>query len=250
MKVSIITVCFDSAKTIEDAIRSVLSQDYKDIEYIVIDGGSTDTTLDILTKYRGRINNCISEPDHGIYHAMNKGLQLATGDIVGFLNADDFYANEKVIGRIVGAIRANNADCCYGDLEYVATDNPGKVIRRWKSKSYQNGLFKKGWHPPHPTFFVKKQVYQKYGHFDPKFRISADYELMLRFLQKHGIRSCYIPNILVRMRTGGQSNKTLWQIITANFECYQAWKRNNLNISPLIMLRKPISKLIQYVQKD
>jgi glycosyltransferase len=227
-----------------------LSQDYKDIEYIIVDGGSTDTTLDTLTRYQGRISRFISEPDQGMYDAMNKGLKLVTGDLIGFLNSDDFYANENVIGRTVKAIQANKADCCYGNLEYVAKDNSGKTVRRWKSKPYQDGLFERGWHPPHPTFFAKRHIFDKYGHFDPNYKISADYELMLRLLKKHGIKSCYIPDVLVKMKIGGKSNKNLWQILKANIECYQAWKKNGLKISPFIMLKKPASKLVQYVKRD
>jgi len=250
MKVSIITVCFNSVATIEDTIKSLIMQDYKDIEYIVVDGGSTDGTLEILAKYRNRIARCISEPDNGIYDAMNKGLRLATGNIIGFLNSGDFYAGENVIRRMVEVIRANNADCCYGDLEYVAKDNPAKTIRKWRSQSYQEGLFEKGWHPPHPTFFVKKCIFDEYGSFDLRYDIGADYELMLRFLKKHRIRSCYIPSVLVKMRTGGKSNKNLWQIIKTNIECFKAWKRNGLKITPFIILKKPASKLIQYMKRN
>jgi len=231
MKVSIITVCFNNAEMIEDTINSVLRQDYNNTEYIVVDGASTDGTLDILKKYHNQIHKYISESDKGVYDAMNKGLNLATGDIMGFLNSGDFYTNEKVIGRIVEVTKVNNVDCCYGDLEYVVENNPSKTVRRWKSQPYQSGLFKKGWHPPHPTFFAKKIIFDKYGGFDVNYDIGADYELMLRFLEKHHIKSCYIPSILVKMRTGGKSNKNLWQIIKANIECYRAWKMNNLKVS-------------------
>lgn len=245
MKVSIITACFNSAETIEHTIRNILSQDYRDIEYIVVDGASTDLTLDVLTKYRSRISKFMSEPDQGTYDAMNKGLRIATGNIVGFLNSGDFYADENVIARIVEAMQTNNVDCSYGDLEYVAKDNLEKVVRKWKSQPYQDGLFEKGWHPPHPTFYAKKYVFDEYGCFDLNYKISADYELMLRFLKKHGLKSCHIPEVLIRMRIGGKSNRNLWQIIKANVECYQAWKKNNLNISPFIMIRKPLSKIAQ-----
>jgi len=250
MKVTIITVCLNSAKTIEDTIRSVLSQDYEGIEYLVVDGGSADGTLDILKKYHDRIQKYISEPDNGIYDAMNKGIKLAAGEILGFLNSGDVYVDQTVIGQIVKSIQTHNADCCYGDLEYVAENNPNRTVRRWKSQLYRDGLFEKGWHPPHPTFFAKKSIFDKYGGFDLSYDIGADYELMLRFLKKHGIKSCYIPDVLVRMRNGGKSNKNLWQIIKANMECYRAWKRNGLEISPLIMLKKPASKLIQYARKN
>jgi len=246
MKISIITVCFNSAKTIEDTIKSVLSQGYKNIEYIIIDGGSADDTLATVAKYQNQIDKIISEPDGGIYDAMNKGLNLAEADIVGFLNSGDFYTDEKVISRVVEAMRVNNADCCYGDLEYVAQHNPARIVRRWKSEPYQDGLFERGWHPPHPTFFAKKSVFDRYGGFDLTYDIGADYELMLRFLKKYNIRSCYIPSVLVKMRIGGKSNKSLRHIIKANIECYRAWRENDLTVSPFIMLRKPVSKLRQY----
>ncbi len=245
MKVSIITVCFNSAETIEETIRSVMSQDYRDIEYIIVDGGSSDGTLDILKKYSKKIHKLISEPDSGIYDAMNKGIGLATGEILGFLNSGDVYLSQTIIEQIVKSIKAQNADCCYGDLQYVAKNDLQKILRRWKSQPYSDGLFEKGWHPPHPTFYAKKYVFDEYGCFDLNYKISADYELMLRFLKKHGLKSCHIPEVLIKMRSGGKSNRNLWQILKANIECYQAWKKNGLKVSPLIMLRKPFSKLTQ-----
>lgn len=250
MKVSIITVCLNSADTIEQTIRSVLCQTYSEIEYVIVDGDSTDGTLEIINRYRDSISQLISEKDSGIYDAMNKGLRLASGDVIGLLNADDFYADKDAIERVVDALKAENADCCYGALEYIAKDNPAKIIRRWQSQPYRDGLFEKGWHPPHPTFFVRKHIYDKHGGFNLLYNISADYELMLRFLKKYGIKSCYIPHVLIKMRTGGNSNRSVWQIIRANIECYQAWKRNDLNVGPFIMLRKPVSKLLQYIRRD
>jgi glycosyltransferase involved in cell wall biosynthesis len=200
MKVSIITVSYNSQDTIEDTINSVLAQSYKDIEYIIVNGKSTDNTLDIVNKYRDKISNIISEPDKGIYDAMNKGIRLATGDIVGILNSDDLYVDSKVISKIVKNIEKNKADCCWGNLVYVDKSDTNKIIRNWKSCEYKESLFKVGWAPPHPTFFVKKWIYEKYGLFDLNFPISADYEIMLRFLEKYKIKSCYIPEILVKMR--------------------------------------------------
>jgi glycosyltransferase len=249
VRVSIITVCFNSNETIEDTIKSVLSQNYKDIEYIVVDGSSTDGTLDIINRYKNNIAKVVSEPDSGIYDAMNKGIKLATGDVVGFLNAGDLYAVETAILQLAISLQENDCEVVYADLEYVAKDNPAKTIRRWKSQSYQEGLFEKGWHPPHPTFFAKKCVFDKFGDFDTIYDISADYELMLRFLKKYSVKSYYIPSVVVRMRTGGKSNRNLHQIIKANFECYQAWEKNGLTISPFIMLRKPLSKVTQYFVK-
>lgn len=250
MRVSIITVCLNSAKTIEDTITSVLNQSYKDIEYIIIDGVSTDGTVELVKSYGDKINRFISEPDNGIYDAMNKGIKSATGDVVGFLNAGDFYAVETAILQIATSFQKNDCEVVYADLEYVAENNPSKTIRRWISQPYQDGLFERGWHPPHPTFFAKKSVFDEYGSFDLSYDIGADYELMLRFLKKHSIRYCYIPNVLVRMRAGGKSNKEVRQIIKANVECYRAWRKNGLKVSLLIMLRKPFSKLLQYVKSD
>jgi len=250
MKVSIITVCLNSEDTIERTINSVLSQSYPHIEYIVIDGGSVDRTINIIGQYKEKISKYISEKDEGIYDAMNKGLSFATGDIVGFLNSDDYYVNERVIELIVGFMVADDVCCCYGDLEYVTRKKPDKVVRSWRSRPYEDGLFKKGWHPPHPTFFVRRHIFKKYGKFDLYYKISADYELMLRLLKKYKVKSCYIPNVLVKMRPAGISNKSLLHILRANIECYRAWRRNNLEISPLVVLRKPLSKLAQVLRKD
>jgi glycosyltransferase involved in cell wall biosynthesis len=250
MKISIVTVCLNSDETIEDTIKSVLNQSYDDIEHIIVDGESSDGTLSIIEKYRDKISKYVSEPDKGLYDAMNKGIKLVTGDVVGFLNADDFYANNDVIKKIAGVIQDKDVDCCYGDLEYVSPDNPDKTIRRWKSQSYRNGLFRQGWHPPHPTFFAQKNAFDKYGTFDLNYSIGADYELMLRFLQKYNMKTEYIPHVLVKMRNGGKSNKNMRQIIKANIECYRAWKKNGLKVTPLIMLNKPASKLVQFLKKS
>ncbi|MAG85807.1 MAG: glycosyl transferase [Flavobacteriaceae bacterium] len=249
MKVSIITVCLNSEQTIEDTILSVKQQEYGNIEHIFVDGGSTDGTIDIINKYNDNGSQIISQKDNGIYDAMNKGLQICSGDITGFLNADDFYADNFAIQRIADTVKLNDVDCCYGDLEYVAKNNPEKQIRIWRSTPYRDNLFNKGWHPPHPTFFAKKNVFDRLGHFDLNFKIAADYEIMLRFLKRHRIKSCHIPQILVKMRAGGRSNRNLVQIIRANIECYRAWKINDLPIGPFIMMRKPLSKLVQCRRK-
>ncbi len=244
MKVSIITPSFNSAETLEDTIKSVLTQNYSEIEYILIDGGSTDETLEIISRYENKISKFISEKDTGIYNAMNKGLALATGDIVGILNSDDIYSSEEVILTIVKEIQEKRVDCVWGDLVYVNKEN--KVIRRWQSSEYENGAFQKGWHPPHPTFFVKKDIYKKYRMFNESLSIAADYELMLRFLEKYKIKSSYISQELVKMRIGGKSNKNILNIARANYECYKAWRINKLRVNPLNLLMKPISKVKQY----
>ena len=254
MKISIITVVYNNQETIQCTIDSILSQEYDDIEYIIVDGASTDGTVEVIKeaakRYPKRSIKFISEKDEGIYDAMNKGIKLATGDIVGFLNSGDFYAVETAILQIAVSFQKNDCEVVYADLEYVAENNPVKTVRKWKSQPYQDGLFEKGWHPSHPTFFAKKSVFDKYGGFDPSYDIGADYELMLRFLKKHSIKSHYIPSVLVKMRNGGKSNRNVWQVIKANVECYQAWKRNDLRINPLIMLKKPASKLVQYMKRS
>lgn len=249
MKVSIITVCRNSEATIEAAVCSVLEQKHTDIEYIVIDGKSTDKTFPIIEKYRNKISKIISEKDDGMYFAINKGIKLATGDVVGILNADDFYASEKIISLVVKEFEEKKVDCVYGNLQYVSRNNPQKIIRHWKSESYDAQFFLKGWMPPHPTFFVKRNCYEKFGMFNTSFSISADYELMLRFLYKHKITSSFIPEVLVKMRTGGISNVTFNSRIKANKEDRLAWKINGLKPTRFTFLAKPLSKVTQFFKR-
>jgi glycosyltransferase len=225
----------------------VFDQTYQDIEYIIIDGGSTDGTIEILRKYENRISRWISASDNGIYDAMNKGIELATGDIIGFLNSDDIYNDNKVIEEIVSVFTNYYVDSCYGDLVYVDKLNSHKVKRYWKSQSFKESAFKKGWHPPHPTFFARKVLYDRYGKFNLNYQIGADYELMLRFLARYRASTYYISRVLVRMRAGGKSNGSIWSIAKANVECYRAWKENGLGVSPFIILKKPLSKLVQFI---
>jgi len=249
MKVSIITVCRNSEATIEAAIRSVFEQDYADIEYIVIDGKSTDKTFPIIDKHRNKISKIISEKDDGMYFAINKGIKLAIGDIVGILNADDFYANEKIISLVVKEFNEKKSESVYGNLQYVSPDNSRKIIRHWKSQPYNSKLFLKGWMPPHPTFFVKRNCYEQFGIFNTTFSISADYELMLRFLYKHNITSSFIPEVLVKMRTGGISNVTFKSRVKANKEDRLAWKVNGLKPARFTFIAKPLSKVTQFIKR-
>jgi glycosyltransferase involved in cell wall biosynthesis len=246
MKVSIITVVFNSCKTIGHAIESVLSQRYPHIEHILIDGNSTDNTLEVINSYKQANIKCISEPDKGIYDAMNKGLKIASGDIIGFLNADDFYRHTYVINQIVAAFSQYHVDSVYGDLVYVQAENTQKVIRYWKSGQYKEGNFLKGWMPPHPTFFARKEVYEKYNNFDVRLKSAADYELMLRFIHKHKISVAYIPDVLVAMRAGGKSNASLKNRLTASVEDRLAWKLNKIKATPFTFLLKPLRKIEQY----
>lgn len=249
MKVSIITIAYNAAETIEETIRSVISQDYPDVEYIVIDGASQDRTLEIAEKFRSEIHKIISEPDEGIYDAMNKGLRCATGDLIGILNADDVYAHNKVISRVVERIKRDKTDACYADLEYVSRENSEKVIRYWKSDAYSKTSFLKGWMPPHPTFFLTREMYFKYGVYRTTLRSSADYELMLRMLYKFEIKASYLPEVTVRMKVGGQSNVSVRNRLKANKEDRLAWKLNGLKPEALTFMMKPLRKITQFFRR-
>ncbi len=246
LKVSIITVCYNSSKTIESTIQSVITQNYSSIEYIIIDGLSSDNTLQIVERYNDKIAKVISEKDKGIYDAINKGIAHATGDIVAILHADDFYTDKNVISTIVDAFKKQNVDAVYGDLQYVDRVDADKVKRNWISGAYQKQNFLKGWMPPHPSFFVRRECYNKFGNFNTTLLSAADYELMLRFLYKNNCSVAYIPKVLVKMRVGGKSNVSLMNRIKANREDKKAWELNGLSPSMFTFVRKPLSKLGQF----
>ena len=249
MKISIITATLNNRDTIEDCLNSIHSQSYKDIEHIVIDGSSTDGTLDLLGTYKESLSELVSEPDDGIYHALNKGLKLASGDIIGFLHADDMYADKEVLDDVMSNMERHNVESCYGDLLYVSKKNTEKTIRYWKSGPYEKGMFQKGWMPPHPAFFVKKSVYDQYGFFNTSFRIAADYEIMVRFLERNNISTCYIDKVLVKMRTGGTSNRKVKNILIKSAEDYRARKINHVNNALSTVLLKNLSKIPQFFSK-
>lgn len=246
IKVSVVTVTYNSAETIEDTINSVINQDYGNIEYIIIDGVSKDNTLQIVDKYKHKIAKVISEKDGGIYDAISKGINLATGEIVVALNSDDMYASTDVISKVVEVFKNTHAEAVYGDLNYVDRIDTSKVIRKWKAGNYKKGYFVKGWMPPHPTFFVKKHCYQKYGTFNLSLKSAADYELMLRFIHVHEIKVAYIPKLIVNMRAGGQSNVSFKNRFKANREDRKAWEINGLKPGMFTLIRKPLSKIKQY----
>lgn len=229
MKVSIITVAYNCASTISDTLRSVASQTHKAVEHIVIDGASTDATLAIVNEYGAHVASVVSEPDSGIYEAMNKGLALATGEFVGFLNADDVYANEQVVARIAGAADELQSDVVYGDLVYVDQNNLGKVFRRWHSGTFAPSRLRFGWMPPHPTFYVRTQILKSQGGFDTRYRIAADYDCMLRTLMSPGAQVAYVDDVLVHMRTGGASNNSFNSVVRKSREDLDAIRRNGLD---------------------
>lgn len=224
MKISIITACYNADATIERTIKSVLNQSYKNIEYIIVDGGSSDKTLDIIERYSQGISNMVSEPDKGIYDALNKGVMLATGDFIGFLHADDAFASSHVIKKI--AHLASNSDAVYGDLQYVSEND--KVIRHWESGLFSLKALKRGWMPPHPTLYIKRELYNQIGHFNLEYKIASDYDFMLRLLSVPNIKVSYLPEVVVLMRVGGASNKSISNIIKKSKEDYKAIKRNKI----------------------
>lgn len=246
MKVSIITATYNSEAFLEQTILSVLNQSYPHIEYIVIDGGSTDNTISIINKYKERISHFISEKDEGIYHALNKGIALATGELIGFLHSDDFYSHNLVIEKVVNAIKINNTDGLYANLHFVAKHDPNKITRKWFSGQYSPNAFMFGWMPPHPTLFLKKDIYKKFGVFNLDFKTSADYELMLRFIHKHAISLTYLNEFIIKMRVGGQSTASVNNRVKANLEDRKAWEVNNIKPKFFTLWLKPIRKIKQF----
>jgi glycosyltransferase len=244
--VSIITPSFNSADTIRDTLQSVANQTYPNIEHIVIDGVSVDKTLEIIRKFPKVF--LVSEKDRGIYDAYNKGWKLAKGEIIAFLNADDFYTDSGVVEKMVETLEKKSVEAVWADLDYVDRLNPEKIIRYWKSSDYRAGDFFRGWAPAHPTLFVRRKLYEKFGGFDEQFKIAADYELMLRFLEVNKIVGAYLPETAVKMRVGGMSNKSIKNILRANWEVYLAFKKNNLSRGWLVALLKPLSKLRQFLK--
>jgi glycosyltransferase involved in cell wall biosynthesis len=248
MKISIITVCFNSEATIRDTLESVKKQDYLDIEYVIIDGGSTDNTLNIINDYGEIITKLISEPDNGLYDALNKGLVNVTGDIIGFLHSDDFFSSITIISQLASKINYDNLDGVYGDLQYANKEDTNKIIRLWKSSEFKLELLKKGWMPAHPTLFLKKCVYDKHGEFNTSYKISADYDFMLRVLKDNTFKFGYLEKVITKMRVGGASNRSIKNIINKSREDYHAIRSNNIG-GVITLLLKNTSKIKQFLIK-
>lgn len=247
--ITIITPTFNNQYFIENTITSILNQNYKNIEYIVIDGNSTDKTLTIINKYRYRIEQFLTMPNANIFEKMNKGIELANGEIIGILKPGDSYIDNKVIEDVVENMEKNKTEVIWGDLVYISNHNSDKISMYWKSSEYKKGILQQGWIPPHPTFFVKRKTYEKCGNFNVKFNIAAEYELMLRLLRKYKIPSCYIPRILVKMTGEGISFKSILDRFKGNLQTFRSWKENGLEINPLILFSKNISKVSQFLKK-
>ncbi len=242
VKISIITICYNSQKSIFNTLDSIKSQSYKNFEHIVIDGGSTDNTLEIINRVN-ITNKIVSEKDKGIYDAFNKGIFNSTGEIIGFLNADDIFYDSDSLKKIVNSFE-NNIDCVFGNLIY--TDLKNKVKRIWIGSSFTKGAFKNGWMPAHPTFYCKKKIYQNFGIYDDSYKIAGDFELMMRFLENQNINSKYIPETLVNMKIGGISNKSLGVKIKILIEEFKAFKQNNIYVNKAWYLLMKMKKLKEF----
>lgn len=251
MKISIVTVTYNCVEVVLDCLMSVAKQSYVDIEHVVIDGASTDGTLALLKAHQEKLAVCISKPDCGIYDAMNKGIAHTSGDVIGFLNADDFYSHDQVLSSVAKYFNADpSLDACYADLVYVKPSDTLRIVRYWKSNLFVRGSFRKGWCPPHPTFFVRRSVYENFGVFDLSYRIAADVELMMRFLEKYAIRVIYIPDVWVKMRLGGTTNKNLRNIWVQNKEILRALKSHAQTVNPIIFfVSKFLLRSKQFVQR-
>jgi glycosyltransferase involved in cell wall biosynthesis len=246
-KVSIITASYNSSRTIEDCLKSIVTQDYSNIEVLIIDGASKDKSLKIINEIQKSYKNIqvYSKSDHGIYDALNKGIRLAKGEIIGFVHSDDFLASSKVVSEIVQKMKDEEVDGVYGDLQYIDQKKPNKIVRYWKSCEFNFCLLKEGWMPPHPTLFLKKEVYQKYGNFNQNYKISADYDFMLRVFKDTTLRFFYLPKVIVKMRVGGASNKSLKNIIQKTKEDYKAITSNKIGNWVTLFL-KNYSKFKQF----
>lgn len=245
MKITVITAVFNNRETIAEAIDSALAQIGADFELVVIDGASTDGTLDVLRGYGAKIPVLVSERDHGIYDALNKGIERASGDVIGFLHSDDLFADSSVLARVSHAFADQAVDVVYGDLLYVQKHDPARVVRYWRAGEYSRARLGWGWMPPHPTFYVRRSVYERLGAFDTRYRIAADYDCILRILGRDDIQSAYIPEVLVKMRVGGASNRSLSNVLRKSAEDYRALRANGIGRLGALAW-KNLSKIAQF----
>jgi glycosyltransferase involved in cell wall biosynthesis len=247
MKISVITVAFNAEKTIGDTIHSVAAQAWDEVEHIVIDGASTDGTLGVILNNEDKITKWISEADHGLYDAMNKGIDLATGDVIGFLNADDIYANDNVLTR-VGSVLRGGIDGCYADVDFVRNDLR-TVVRRYRSDRFHIGRLAYGWMPAHPSLFLRRELFERYGAFKLDYRIAADYELVVRFFYRFKIKAVYVPEVWVKMRLGGVSNRNLMSNYILSREIVRACRENGIQTNMFRVLLKYPLKMMEYVRR-
>lgn len=245
MKISVVTAVYNRRATIGQALESVAAQTHADIEHLVQDGGSTDGTCEVIAAHTDPRIAFVSVLDNGIYDAINRGIQRATGDVIGLMHSDDFFADTDVLARVASEFENPSIDGVYGDLDYVAADDVGRVIRKWRSGTYNLDSLAKGWMPPHPTLYLRREVFAKHGLYDTSFSIAADYDAMLRYLVKGQIKLAYIPEVMVKMRVGGESNKSLRKIIQKSREDYRAIRNNGVGGLGTLAL-KNLSKIQQF----
>jgi glycosyltransferase len=248
MTITVITPTFNSSATIDDTMVSVGTQDYPFVEHVIIDGGSMDDTINQVMRHPFSKKLCCGT-DRGIYDAMNKGISTSSGEVIGFLNSDDFYAHSGVLSAVAAVFKQEPVDAVYGDLQYVRYKNVKRIVRHWRAGAYREDAFKWGWMPPHPTLFVRRECFEKWGGFNLEMGTAADYELMLRFIHRHGMKMAYLPEVLVKMRTGGASNASLLARWRANRKDKEAWKVNELSPFWFTLQLKPLRKLTQYILK-
>lgn len=253
MKVSVITVTYNSAETVRDTLQSVLRQTYADIEYVVVDGCSKDNTLAVIQEYEplfcGKMRY-VSEPDRGIYDAMNKGIRMATGDVVGILNSDDVFYDEYAVEKIVEAFETHRVDAVFGNLYFVKKNELNTVVRVWNGSPYTPDAFRRGWHPAHPTFYVRRECYVRLGGYDISFEVSADFELMLRFIGKARISTFYLDRYLVKMRVGGESTGSIRKMVKGNVNVLRAFKKNGIRVSWFYPVMRLLPKIMSVFKRD
>lgn len=249
MKISIITVAYNASETIRDTIESVLAQSYPNIEHVIIDGGSSDGTVEIVESYGDRVAKFVSELDQGMYDAMNKGIRLATGDLIAILNADDFYSNHNVVATVVDQFNQHCVDAVFGDLVYVKRTDPTKIVRYYSSAYFNPDRFAYGWMPAHPTFFVKRWAFDRYGFFKTDYKIAADYELLIRFLAIQRLPYRYLPQVMVNMRTGGTSTANLSSNWILNREIVRGCLENGIQTNMTKVLSKYFVKVFQLIDR-
>ena len=248
MKISVVTAVWNRATTLPAAITSLRGQTYLDIEHVIQDGGSTDGTLEVIDRLSGPDAAVVSEPDKGIYDAINRGIARATGDVVGLLHSDDFLAHDGVLAAVADAFADPKVQAVYGDLDYVSATDTGHVVRRWRTGPYSAAKLARGWMPAHPTLYLRREVYETYGAYDTQFRIAADYDAILRYFGKAKVSSVYLPQVMVKMRMGGASNASLKHILRKSREDLTALRRNEVG-GVGALARKNLSKLGQFIQK-
>ncbi|GGF63706.1 glycosyltransferase [Mameliella alba] len=245
-RISVVTAVYNRARTLGEALDSVAAQTHPDVEHVIQDGGSTDGTLELIEARSQSNISLVSEPDGGIYDAINKGIARCTGDVIGLMHSDDFFASDRVLEQVARAMEDPAIEGVYGDLDYVSGTDTGRIIRKWRSGSYTMDSLKRGWMPPHPTLYLRREVFDRWGVYDTSFRIAADYDAMLRYMVKGSVRLVHVPEVFVKMRVGGESNKSIGKILRKSREDYRALRANGVGGMGALAM-KNLSKVKQFL---